>query len=276
MTGRNDADKNERSHVVVRAMSVTKVLYEIVTEKLGTMADEYLRFPRDVESLVAVGFDLPVRHLPRLSLRAKAEYLCILRGDRELREQNIVDRDLLGLLHVGPPANMIFVKQDLSPQIRNYVIAHELGHYLNDVFVARQLWLNSLPEQKEAIMLAFAWQRVDPWLELRALLRGLPQRPCSITGRGQHLFPATRARELSANAIARELLAPWEQVCELFRCCSYAEALACLCRDYGLPKRVAGAYYDECQRVFSPPPDLLDRLFAPVLQQQYAVEPDDQ
>ena len=268
MSGSGSMNRSARSAVIEHVLSATEIFYKIVAEKLGMLAQEYLRFPRQIEDLVSFSFALPIISLPQLSLHSKAEYLCILRGDPELPPQNTANRELLGLLHVGPPANVIFIKQGLSPQVRNYVIAHELGHYLYDIFITRRLWLNSLPEQAEVIMQAFSWQEVNPWLELYAMLKGLPQRPRTITGRGQNILYATKARELFADTIARELLAPWEQVSELFMQHTRSEVLTHLCEHYGVPVRIAQAYYDELRHTLIPPQDLFDRLFAPVLRKQ--------
>ena len=74
------------------------------------------------------------------------------------------------MLHIGPPCNIIFVRDKLSPQTHNYVLAHELGHFLADVFRVQQLWLKSLPEQKNAIERAFAWRECEARLKVIEVL----------------------------------------------------------------------------------------------------------
>lgn len=249
---------------IKRAMSATHVFYEIVLEKLGEEAQEYLHFPRNIEALILYSLEIPVKPISELTLHAAAEYLCIL-GSQPSQEPT-EDRPLWGLLNVGPPANMILIEERLSPLQRRYTIAHELGHYLYDIFTIRQLWLRSLSEQKEAVIQAFSWHEMDLWLELCAMLKRLPQRPRTITGRGQAMLQETKMREQVANAIALELLAPWEKMTIIFPQLSRSEMLSLLSVQFGIPAHIASAYYDDLHHALKPAPDLFDRLFAPLLQ----------
>jgi hypothetical protein len=133
--------------------------------------------------------------------------------------------------------------------------------------LVQQLWLRSFPEQHNAILQAFTWQSIDPWLELGVFLKKLPQRPQTITARGQDILYATKPRELFANAIALELLAPWQQATALFKRYSQSEVIQQLIQQYALPKSVAYRYYNDLAHVLVPQSDLFDRLFAPVLHQ---------
>lgn len=244
---------------VKRAMKVADVFYKIVEEKIGEQSQRYLHFPRDIEKLVSYSLDLPIRYIPNLTLHSAGTYLCIRRAEREQ------DRSLQGLLHVGPPATMILIEEYLSEHAKNYIIAHELGHYVHDIFMIQQLWLRSLQEQSKAILQAFSWQDFDPWLELQAMLKGLPDRPRAITKRGAGIHHSTRTREMFANAIALELLAPWQEAALLFQSYPRSEVNRRLQVDYGVPTLVAAGYYSALRYTLLPQQDLFGRLFAPLL-----------
>jgi Zn-dependent peptidase ImmA (M78 family) len=246
--------------IVRRAIMASNILYELADEKLGAAATIYLRFPRDIERLVSDTFYLPIRSVAHLTLHTAGQYLCIR------REEQGKDRRLYGLLHVGPPATTIFIEEQLSPQMRNYIIAHELGHYIHDILMVRQLWLSSLQDQKTAIERAFNWQTFDPFLELQAFVKGLPARPHTITARGEMIRQETRARELFANAIAIELLAPWHEASELFHHHQKNDCNKLLCEIHGVPPTIASHYYEDLRRTLVPEPDFFEQLFAPLRQ----------
>ena len=215
-----------------RVFAVTEALYSFLSGKFN-VSD--LKFPRDIERLILYGLEVPVVRKPNLSLHEAVQYLCVLRGESPKWRADIPNRELYGLLHVGPPCNIIFVREDLPDHIRNYVLAHELGHFLADVFLIQQLWLKTLPEQKETIERVFSWQEYDAHLEFYGLIKGLPHRPKAIVGRGDALAPETAEREIQADLIARELLAPWDTVTSLFRPHESREFIALLREQFGLP-----------------------------------------
>lgn len=247
---------NSLPPIVHRAIMASRVLYQLAEEKLGNAVIHYLRFPRDIERLVSDTFYLPIRSVSHLTLHTAGQYLCI-RGAGEGK-----DRQLYGLLHVGPPATTIFVEEHLPPRMRNYIIAHELGHYLYDIFTIQQLWLHSLQEQKVAISQAFSWQSNDSFLELQAFVKGLPERPHTITMRGGAMRQETRTRELLANAIAVELLAPWQEAVALFQRHRKKECKKMLRETYGIPSRIVSPYYENLQRALVAEPDFFEQFFA--------------
>lgn len=251
---------NSAPPVVRRAIMASNVLHELVKEKFGDATAHYLRFPRDIETLVSDTFYLPIRSIPDLTLHIAGEYLCI-RSEGQGK-----DRRLHGLLHVGPPATTIFIEEKLSLRARNYIIAHELGHYIHDIFMVQQLWLSSLLEQKAAIVRAFSWQQSDPFLELQAFVKGLPSRPHTITTRGEAMHQETRARELFANAIAIEILAPWYEASALFKHYRKSECKKLLHEMYGVPSKVVLSYYEDLQRALVPEPDFFEQFLAPLHQ----------
>ena len=243
-----------------RVFAITEALYDSLYDRL-TGAE--LTFPRDIERLILYGLEVPVVRKRNLTLHIATQYLCALRGESPKVSSNIADRELYGLLHVGPPCNIIFIREDLPDHIRNYVLAHELGHFLADVFLIQQLWLKTLPEQKGTIERIFSWQEDDVFLEFCGLIKGLPSRPKAIIGRGNALAPETTEREIQADLVARELLAPWNTVSALFQPHKYREFIMLLREQFGLPPKIAAYYYLDLERFLVPKPDMLERLFAP-------------
>src|SRR5438132_1591507 len=142
-----------------RILAITGAFYGFLYDRCNV--SELLKFPRDIEQIILYGLEVPIVRKQNLTLRTVAQYLCVLRGESPKERDKIPDRELYGLLHVGPPCNIIFIRGDLPDHIRNYVLAHELGHFLADVFMIQQLWVKTLPEQKETIERMFAWQEHD-------------------------------------------------------------------------------------------------------------------
>lgn len=247
-----------------RAFAVAETFCSIAANKLGTSFDPH-HFPRDMASLISDGLELPILVRPELTPRSADHYLCLLRGETTSSSEEVDNRALYGLLHVGPPTNLILLRGGLSLRITNYVLAHEVGHFLADVFAVRQLWLQILSHQMEAVERAFCWQETDAWLELHALIKGLPPRPATITGRGKATRRETSESETRADLIARELLAPWNHVAPLIPTNESDKVIAILHEQFGLPLTVAMDYENDLRRCLQPPPDTLDRLFAPLI-----------
>ncbi len=245
------------------ALSVTKAIYELADNNFEN--NQLLeRFPRDIESFILSSLEIPVVRLPNLSLQRASHYLCALTKNAVLVEEGAEDRPLYGLLHVGPPSNIIFVRDGLSTSIVNYVLAHEIGHFMADVFWIHRLWIATMPEKKAAIQKAFAWENLDGDLELAAVIKGLPDRPKTITGRGSVIAQDTSQREIRADLIAREMLAPWEIVSKIFRP-NKQEMSRLLQQQFGLPKKIAAHYSDDLTQCLTNHPDTIDRLFGTLL-----------
>jgi len=119
-----------------RTFSMTAALYDLLAERPEAGIN---KFPRNVEQIITFGLEIPIRRMLPLTIREAYRYLCILYGESESPVISIADRKLYGLLHIGPPCKIIFVRDKLSPQVHNYVLAHELGHFLADVFRIQQL-----------------------------------------------------------------------------------------------------------------------------------------
>lgn len=246
---------------LVHAQDAVEVLHEYTSHKANFVWDD---FPRDIERLIGFGLELPIISLPVLTIQSAAEYLCLLHSDSVPHEAS-QNRTLYGLLHVGPPFNAIFIRDDLPLQIRHYVLAHELGHFVTDVLSIQQSWHKALTEQEAAVRQAFMWQGFNPHLELTALVKGLPSRPMTITGRGAMLVEEATEREILADLFARELQAPWESVSLLFEQEPRQAFVSALHDQYNLPRQIASSYYEDLRLALTPVPPFLDRLFAPLL-----------
>jgi hypothetical protein len=221
--------------------------------------------PRNVERIITYGLEIHIKRMLPLTTREAFRYLCRLCGEADSSLIPTVDRKLYGLLHIGPPCNIIFIRDKLPPQVHNYVLAHELGHFLADVFRIQQLWLKSLPEQKEAVERAFAWHECDARLELYAFIKGLPPRPKELVNRGQALGPKTVEREIQADLFARELIAPWDVASRLFKSTNKSEFVTLLYEQFGLPRRIADSYFEDLRRYLAPQPNAIEGLFSTLL-----------
>ena len=241
-----------------RVFSIIAALYDLLAERPET---EIRGLPRNVERIITYGLEIPIKRMFPLSIREALRYLCILCGEEESPVIAVADRKLYGLLHIGPPCNIIFIRDKLSPPVHNYVLAHELGHFLADVFRIQQLWLKSLPEQKEAIERAFAWRECDARLELYAFIKGLPPRPEEIMNRGSE----TVEREVQADLFARELIAPWDVVSPLLESSDKSEFVTLLYEEFGLPRQIADSYFEDLRRYLTPHPNAIEKLFSTLL-----------
>lgn len=245
------------SHLMKRVL----MLVEAVTGLLGERDRAALAaFPRDVERILTFALQVPVIRVPELTLSSANNYLCALRGGASALADLPADRKVNGLLYVGSPCSIVFVCAGLPPQIEAYILAHELGHLLADVFLIQELWLKSLSERKDAIKRYFAWDDTDPWLELKAFLKGLPPRPRAIIGRGRDFTPETSEREIIADLFAREILAPWDVVEPLFKQESKREFAEILRARFRLPLRVGAGYYDDLASHLRPKRGFYHRL----------------
>lgn len=244
-------------------LSVTNAIYELINSNFG---DNHLwdHFPRDIEALILYGLEIPIVRLPNLSIKSTSHYLCALTKNDTLLGEETYNRPLYGLLHVGSPSNIIFVRDGLPASTVNYVLAHEIGHFMADVFWIHQLWLATMPEKKAAIQRAFAWENLDGELELAAVIKGLPDRPKTITSRDNLIAQGTSEREIRADLIARELLAPWEIVSKIFHS-NKQEMSTLLQQQFGLPKKIASQYFDDLTQCLTNHPDTIDRLFGTLL-----------
>lgn len=246
--------------LIVRAIEVAGSVEEAVR---GSPAAAHLldTYPRDMAAIVSLGLGVAVRRLPGLTITTARTYVGRLRKWSVSGSQGLGDRRIYGLLHVGPPCNLILVSLELSAAAANYVIAHELGHYFADLMRIRRRWLEALPEGRDEVIQAFDWLRPTGELELTAVIKGLPPIPAHILGRGRMQRPETLERELLADLIARQLLAPWSLVAPLVAAHPPEAVVRRLREQYGLPTTAAADYDADIRRRVRPEPDVLERLF---------------
>jgi hypothetical protein len=243
-------------------MKQVMLMIETVSGLLGKDENQLLSsFPRDIERIITFALQVPVLKQRELTISTVTEFLCAIRGNPTAILASS-DRKLHGLLYVGPPSSLIFINATLPAHVQAYIMAHELGHLLADVFLVQQLWLKSLPQREEAVRKHFIWEDVDvdPWLELRAFLKGLPPRPHTIVGRGTAFIPETTEREIIADLFAREFLAPWSKLESLYKA-NNKRAFSEIARSvFHLPLRVAANYYDDIDLSLGRRSDIFDRL----------------
>lgn len=205
-------------------------------------------FPRDPEPLV--GLHLPVAVIPRPELTAAA--VSAWAAARGLPTVAITpDRPLRGCLYALGGRAFLLIDAGDPPEQRRVTVAHELGHFLIEVWEPRRRVRRAVGEGALAVL---DGRRPPTFQErLHAVLGAASLRP--------HVHLMTReedgsigcarvaAAECLADAFALELLAPraalrpqvaalagrplqqrWAQVTDL------------LVRDYGLPPIIAGGY----------------------------------
>src|SRR5260370_13539705 len=135
------------------------------------------RFPRDVAALASYGLEIPILRQPHLTVQHAREFLCILRGDPPTPDTYLFDRPLYGLLHIGPPSNLILIEEKLPTPVANYVLAHELSHFFADVFFVQQRWSQALPDNMDGVRRPFSCQQPAGSPQLRPPIPRLPPPP---------------------------------------------------------------------------------------------------
>lgn len=229
------------------------------------IAERLTVFPRDLAHLLLYGLEIPIITVHGLTLHTADRYLCILADVRTLPTCDTPDRPVYGLLHVGPPSTTVFLEGSLPAHIANYVLAHEVGHVLADIYAIQRLWQQTLPTQQESVQRFFAWQRTSDWLELLAAIKGLPARPTIATDPRRISQDELANREIQADLVARELLAPWHTVITHAPNTTQSDLAALLYDQYGLPRRMAWSYARHLRDRVTPPLDVVDRLFGHLL-----------
>ncbi len=247
--------------LLIKAIDTANTLLEILKDK--DIETDF--FPRNMVRFAIDGMEIPVVYRSTLSINKARKYVCLLHGSNFEADLEDTDRELYGLLHIGPPSNLILIRAGLPQHIVNFIIAHELGHFLADIFWVSHLWQKALPEQRLEIINAFAWKNFDPKLELRALIKGLPQRPYEIAGHNQENLEVIIDREILADLIARELIAPWRYAVGYYRNQPPIVFARELHTAFGLPLKIAHGYHDDIRQSVSPRRDFVDKLFSPLL-----------
>jgi hypothetical protein len=211
------------------------------------------QFPRTFAN-VSLGFHVTVHECPGLSLGA-------VRGWLARREMNVTipgpDRRLRGCLVAHGWDGFVFVEADDPPAERRFTLAHELAHYLRDVWHPRRRAVAKLGPRIVDVLDGRRPATTDE--RLRVVLRGLPVGPVvHLLGRGADESPEVRAAEAAADRLAFELLAPAEA---LGVWGDRSELIDRLVGTFGLPPAPAGRY----AAVLAPGPAGPDRLIRRLL-----------
>ncbi len=100
-------------------------------------------------------------------------------------------------------------------------------------------------------------------------------RPRQIMERGKQASSEVAEREIQADLIARELLAPWAEAAHIFRRNLALERverrrviISELVENFGLPMKVAAYYCGDLELYLLPRRDALGRLFGPLVQSE--------
>lgn len=210
-------------------------------------------FPR-IFADVSLGFQVTVHECPGLSLGT-------IRGWLARREMKVhvpgPDRCLRGCLVAHGWHGLVFVEAGDPPAERRFTVAHELAHYLRDVWHPRRRAVARLGPGIAAVL--DGRRPPTPDERLRAVLRGLPAGPVvHLLGRGADESPAVRAAEAAADRLAFELLAPADA---LGVGGNWADLIDRLVGTFGLPPGPAARYAD----LLVPAPSGPDRLIARLL-----------
>jgi hypothetical protein len=247
--------------LILGAQNIAEAFLDLAKKR--PIASELVEvFPRNIEELLLFTVEIPVIYQQELTLYNAERYLCILRSVPYIPPTE-TDRNLLGLLCVKSPISLIFIRSGLNKHVQNYILAHELAHFLVDVFFIRALWMESLPTRESEILRAFAWNEYDEWIDFEAYLIGLPKRAHSIIVRGNNQLEETDEKEFQADLVARELLMPWNKALHLFQSgVEKAQFIQIAVQKFGLPHRVAFDYYFDLQRLTTPRPNLFTNLFS--------------
>lgn len=184
-------------------------------------------FPRTFAG-VSLGFPVVVVECPGLALGVVRGWL-VGRGTAVTVPGP--DRPVRGCLVAHGWDGFVFVEADDPPAERRFTLAHELAHYLRDVWGRRRRAVAKLGPGIADVL--DGRRPPTPDERLHSLLRGLPAGPVvHLLTRGPDEPPEVRAAEAAADRLAFELLAPAAQV----------DGPADLTDRFGLPPGPAGAY----------------------------------
>lgn len=208
-------------------------------------------FPRTF-ARASLGFSVTVTEWPDLSVGSIRTWL----ARRSAVTVPGPDRPVRGCLVANGGFGFVFVEATDPEDERRFTRAHELAHYLRDVWQPRR---RAMARLGSGIADVFDGRRpATPDERLHAVLRGLPAGPVvHLLGRGDDEGPAVRAAEAAADRLAFELLAPAEAVGGPDDRAAVADRLV---RTFGLPPGPA-ARYAALLAPEAPPDRLLARLF---------------
>jgi hypothetical protein len=121
------------------------------------------------------------------------------------------DRPVRGCLVAHGEDGFVFVEATDPADERRFTLAHELAHYLRDVWRPRRRAVAKLGARIADVLDGIRPATSDE--RLHSVLRHLPAGPVvHLLGRGDDECPDVRATEAAADRLAFELLAPAEAV----------------------------------------------------------------
>lgn len=211
-------------------------------------------FPRPIVTLFLEGFEIPVIPMAPLTHRLASSYLT----PHSTPNPSFMDNTpLWGLLHIGYPYAVVFLSKRLTPAQQRYVLAHEVGHCTADILRIAQQWDLSASKATDLLRTFFFGLNTPSESDaLYAALRSLPSHPASMLNSNAYV-----EREIMADLIARELLAPWETVVPLAQRLDSDSLYTQLTIRFQLPPRYALGYIRDLQLAVSPPQDVISTLF---------------
>ncbi len=197
-------------------------------------------FPRELEKAIESAYPVTVQRLENLTLDTMRTWMTSL----GIPVESAPDRPLCGCLAANRGSAILFVDAgDLADEQR-YTLAHELAHFLRDVWRPGQRATRILGETAEGIVngdrlatpderIAAALEGIDLGMHLHLLQRDIDGRPATA---------AIADAEECADALAFELLAPAVNVAARGHQWNDSELCEHLRVDYGLPRREAARY----------------------------------
>ena len=221
---------------------------------MGTPVDLLSAFQRQdvwvIEQIAALS-------IPRLDAWLSRRGIPITIGD--------VDRPLHGCALAFQGSGMLFLDRNDTPVEQRFTLAHELAHLLLDYYGPRERNVELIGPRAEIIFDGAAEATTGE--RLASALSGEDLTPfIHLMTRDRDIQPSVEvaARERRADRLARELLAPMEDVGNrLWPGWTNDEVINLLVNEYGLPDDAADDYLPMLIGRYRPAPTFVDWLSDP-------------
>jgi hypothetical protein len=223
----------------------------------------------DIEEAAKIVLSVVIVNVPGLNM-SKARNWLLLRGLPDIIGYNDVDdRIMHGFIVSERGTGLIFVNSDDSPLERRFTVAHEVGHFIMDHLLPRQLAVSKLGRRAEEVLNSDSV--ADNPLLVEALVRSVDivRRPFSIEKEGDGSFRSWQNynAENGADGLALELLAPAAEVVlaaaggkKLSYSACLEQCLSILEDRYSLPPSIAGPYAAKLAYNVTGGPSVLEKL----------------
>lgn len=196
-------------------------------------------FPRELEQSIELAFPLSVKRFPRLTIGCVRDWLEPL----GILVDAFPDRQLCGCLAASRGSAILFIDASDGPAEQHYTLAHELAHFLRDVWRPRQRLVRVLGDAGSAIA---DGRRATPDERLAAVLEGVELdvhvHLLARDAEGRAATAEIGDAEESADVLAFELLAPAAHLTSRAEFWSDEELFDHLVSDYGFPRTEARRY----------------------------------